>query len=302
MTLLKTDENMSLFKLQSFGLSIFFTVTKNNNIRRNSSVLIAIGTGLGLTFLGDVQAAKSAVIDSKEGSKVAVEKNESVRHPTTPGHLPQEVVPPGGTPVVHRIGPYAEVPGMDYTKHPPQPLKMAPGALPNPDNGIKKIQIVNSRGRLQPGYLSYLRAFKEKPFSEIKDLGKILRFVLIDSTQTPILITVDFKTKSGTATLSAKTLDKKFRVDKGETVELTPEQADSLTDKIEYPGLWKEVPYTKTSGEYSYWILEAWDGKRYQTATEFMPTDGYIKELGDELLSLTEVHPIKTTKTTKPKP
>lgn len=304
MTQPKTDERVALNKLQrsqSFGRGILLAKTKNTG---RSAVLLATSLAFGLAFPGEARAEtdKQRVIEG------------ALKNQPHPYHFPADVYAPNtrtvdGTRM--RLGKHAEVPGTDFTKNPPQPLQMgkpADGKAGDPKAGDAKVeakpidinrtlQIVNASGKLNPEYLTYLRHFEEKPFSEIKDLTKTLRFVLIETGRKPILISVNFQSKKGTTELTAKQLGKKdSRLERDVTTELTPEQSDSLVDKIEYPQLWQEVPYTKEGGQYSYWILEYWDGKKYETATQFLPKDGYIKELGDELIGLTDLRSTDSTK------
>ncbi len=286
------------------------------SVRRVSteSVLIAIAIACGFALVSEARAE----VTNPTHERSAAEKPD-LKTLTNPRHFPPDLAQMNkGRFVQHTLPPIpgdatrlehpAEVYGVDYTKHPPQPLRIG-----NQGNDVKvgkpvisdttrTLHIVDAHGKLNAAYYSYLKNFHEKPFSEIKGVDQILRFVLIESGHKPILISVNFKSmNNGTATITSKELGKDNRLDKNETTELTKEQADSLLDKVNYPELWKEVPYSKNSSEYAYWILENWDGRRtYQSATQYLPTDGLIKELGDELLSLTNLRPATSTTPAKP--
>jgi hypothetical protein len=260
-----------------------------------STFLVMLVTTSCLTA---AHAADRAAVEPPTGGRLPVPKRmDTQKLLPSPNTFPPDVVLSPNSLEAQKnrskTFPRADVAGLDYTKNPPEPLKMG---TKDPD-AMTKLLIADTRGKIHPVYLSYLRHFEEKPFSEMKDLSKELRFLLVDSSRSPILIAVNFKTKSGVATINAKELGKDNRVKHDETFELTAEQVESLRDKVTYPDLWSEVPFRKNhDGKYSYWILENWDGAKYQTATQYAPEAGLIKELGEELLGITNLLPTDTAK------
>lgn len=209
---------------------------------------------------------------------------------------------------------YPDVWGYDYSVEPPSPLRPAelhPGTSPFRLDGSEAFggfflraetrranyqleSILDSEGRMLPWYLGYLNRFRERPFARESN-EKVLRFIWVRTMDNPVCVTVKFRGANADSIYGREIVGWKIKQEKSIS-ELTSEQKNSLKKKINDPELWKQIsaeapPRLGAKGAVSLWVLESWDGKRYRHVEHRSPKVGPVRELGKELLTLTDLFP-----------
>lgn len=211
---------------------------------------------------------------------------------------------------------YPDVWGYDYNVVPPSPLRVAelhPGNLAkhqasaayeahiysffHPGSPVPVYNhkpILDSKGRLMPWYLAYLKRLGEGPFS-LESNQSVLRFVWMRTKENPVCVNVKLIDNKVDSIFGKEIVGLKNEK-RESTPTLTAEHKQSLKKKIWSSELWKQssddAPLkVGPNGASSLWVLESWDGKRYRHVEKTSPKSGPIRELGQELLKLTSLYP-----------